>query len=96
MERTDTDQRAVVSRTSTRDRSLSRYDVALGVIPLFLALPAVSSTLAGWPLEPSLAVGAVAGALVVVDVLFVNPPVGRDDGRAGDDAGDGPGRWLGR
>jgi len=95
MERTDTDQRAVVSRTSTRERSLSRYDVALGVIPSFLAFPAVASVLTGWPLEPLLAVGAVAGALVVVDVLFVNPPVGQGDGRAGDDAGDGPGRRTG-
>lgn len=75
MERTATDQPTVASRTSTRERSLSRYDVALGVIPLFLALPAVSSVLVGLPLEPLLAVGAVACALVVVDVAFVNPPV---------------------
>jgi len=95
MRRTDTDQRAVVSPTSARERSLSRYDVALGVIPLFLALPAVASVLAGWPLEPSLAVGAVAGALVVVDVLFVNPPVAQADGRVGDEAGDGSGRRTG-
>jgi hypothetical protein len=96
MERTDTDQRTVAPRTSMRDLSLSRYDVALGVMPLFLALPAVSSMLAGLPLEPSMALGAVACALVVVDVVFVNPPVHRDDVRESDDAGGGPGRRTSR
>jgi hypothetical protein len=95
MERTGTDQRTVASRTSTRERSLSRYDVALGVIPLFLALPAVSSMLAGLPLEPLLAVGAVAGAFVVVDVVFVNPPVSFDAVRDEEDPGGAPGRRTG-
>jgi|AntRauTorcE11898_2_1112593.scaffolds.fasta_scaffold18030_2 hypothetical protein len=96
MERTDTDPRTEASWTSTVGRSPSRYDVALGVIPLFLVLPAVSSMLAGVPPEPLMAVGAVACALVVVDVAFVNPPVGTDGVRGGDDAGGGSGRRTGR
>lgn len=92
MERTDTDQRAVASRTSTRERSLSRYDVALGVIPLFLGLPAVSSVVVGLPPEPLMAAGAVACALVLVDVVFVNPPVSFEAVREREDAGGGPGR----
>lgn len=86
MERTDTDQRTMVSRTAPTDVALSRYDVALGVIPVLLALPAVAAVLSGLPVPPLLGVGAVACALVVADVCFLHPPAGTGVAGRRDDA----------
>lgn len=88
MERTDTDQRTKVSWTGLTDVTVSRYDVALGAIPVFLALPTVTAVLSGLPAPPLLGVGALACALVVADVCFLHPPaetgvVGRRDDASG-------------
>jgi hypothetical protein len=53
----------------------------------------------GVTVRPTLGVltfASVLPALVVADVVFLNPPVGHDGARGGDDAGDGPGSWLGK
>ncbi|WP_323675455.1 hypothetical protein [Halorubellus sp. PRR65] len=86
----------MVSRTTTTDVGVSRYDVALGVIPVLLALPALAAALTGLPVEPLVGVGAVACALVVVDVCFLHPP-GDDRGiDEADDGRDGPAVGRGR
>ncbi|MFC6953873.1 hypothetical protein [Halorubellus litoreus] len=86
MERTDTDQRTKVSWTTLTTAAVSRYDVALGVIPVFLALPALAAVVSGVPLEPLVGVGAVACTLVVADVCFLHPPAGTGVAGRRDDA----------
>jgi hypothetical protein len=90
MERMDTDQRTTVSWTALTDVAVSRYDLALGVIPVFLALPALAAVLSELPLEPLVGVGALACALVVADVCFLHPPARTGVAGRRDDATDRP------
>lgn len=59
---------------STADRSLSRYDLLLLVIPAAFLLALAGSTVSGLPTSALLAGASVVGALAVADGLFVNPP----------------------
>lgn len=53
---------------------LSRYDLTLLVIPLVLALSGLVGAASAVPTPAALLVGALFGAAVVVDALFLNPP----------------------
>ncbi|WP_262180671.1 hypothetical protein [Haloarcula laminariae] len=59
-----------------RPGSVSRYDLVLAVIPVAFLLTAVASGLLGVTMRTALAVGALLGAAVVTDALFLNPPTG--------------------
>ncbi|WP_277542015.1 hypothetical protein [Haloarcula laminariae] len=59
-----------------RPGSVSRYDLVLAVIPVAFLLTVVASGLLGVTMRTALAVGALLGAAVVTDALFLNPPTG--------------------
>lgn len=73
-----------VSRTTRhRDRTsfwrrlfgqLSRHDLVLAAIPLVLALPLIGYVLFPISLHVAVAAGALPGAALVLDALFVHPP----------------------
>lgn len=73
--------RTVSRRALDRLLSLSRYDAVLAAIPLVFALALTVHVLAGLSLYLAITLGAVTGALLVVDALYVNPPVDSDPGR---------------
>jgi hypothetical protein len=56
---------------------LSRYDLVLTVIPIVLAIAFVVNALLGVPFEVAVAVAAGLSLALVVDALFVHPPVDR-------------------
>lgn len=56
---------------------LSRYDLVLTVIPLLLALAFVAYALFAVPFEVAVAAGAGLNLVLVVDALFLHPPVER-------------------
>lgn len=56
---------------------LSRYDLVLTVIPVVLAIAFVVNALLGVPFEVAVAVAAGLSLALVVDALFVHPPVDR-------------------
>jgi hypothetical protein len=56
---------------------LSRYDLVLTAIPLVLALAFVAYALLPIPFEVAVAGGAALSLAMVVDALFVHPPVDR-------------------
>lgn len=70
----------VSRRTPGRLSSLTRYDVVLAAIPLVFALALAAHTLAGLSLHLAVTVGAVTSALLLVDALYVNPPIGSGPG----------------
>lgn len=70
-ERTDTTRDAVAVLDG-----LSRYDLLLALVPLGFALALLAHVVVGVPVLAAVAGGAMFGALVLVDALFVNPPSG--------------------
>jgi hypothetical protein len=56
---------------------LPRYDLVLTAIPLLLALAFLAYTLFAIPFEVAVACGAGLSLALVVDALFVHPPVER-------------------
>ena len=54
---------------------LSRYDLVLTAIPLLFAVGLLIHVLFTVPFAAAVAVGAVLSVVVVIDALFVNPPV---------------------
>jgi len=72
--------RTVTRRTLDRLLSLSRYDAVLVAIPLVFALAVAVHWLADLSLHLAVTVGAVTSALLLVDALFLNPPVGSGPG----------------
>lgn len=54
--------------------SLSRYDLLLLVLPLVLGAAALVGAVLPLTFETTLALGAVIGAGLVVDAVFVHPP----------------------
>jgi hypothetical protein len=59
--------------------SVSRYDFVLAVIPLVLLATTVATVVTAVPVQGGIAVASFAGALVMIDALFVHPPGGRDE-----------------
>lgn len=55
--------------------SLSRYDVLLAVVPLGFVLALLAQAVFDLSLQQAVAVGAGFGVAVLVDALFVHPPV---------------------
>ncbi|MEF8814441.1 MAG: hypothetical protein V5A55_11570 [Halovenus sp.] len=58
---------------------LSWYDILLAIIPFTLTLPVVASVLFAVPLHVAVGFAGVVGMLLVLDALFIHPPVGASD-----------------
>lgn len=60
-----------------RDRlpGLSRYDYVLAVIPVAFVLAAVFHVIAGVSLQLTLLPTSLVGILLLIDVVFLNPPI---------------------
>ncbi len=54
--------------------SLSRYDLVLAVIPVAFVLATGVAAVTGLSLRAGVLVASLAGALAVVDALFLHPP----------------------
>jgi len=54
--------------------STTRYDFVLAVIPLCFLVSLLVTAVSSFSLYETAAVGALLGALALVDGLFVNPP----------------------
>ena len=63
--------RVVLDRVS----SLSRYDLVLAAIPLVFAVGLTVHTLGALSLQLAVSVGAVTSTLLLVDAIYLNPPV---------------------
>jgi len=57
--------------------NLSRYDLLLAVVPLAFAAMLTVHLIFDVPLRASLTGGAVIGAVVLADALYLNPPTSR-------------------
>ncbi|RXK49198.1 hypothetical protein [Halorientalis pallida] len=55
--------------------SVSRYDLVLALIPVVFLLSVVLGHLLSVPFRTTLVGASAVGALVLLDALFVNPPV---------------------
>ncbi len=78
MHMTDTDS------TTTRvanQRSISRYDIVLAVIPAALIWSALLAYVLGVGLEVGLLIGGIIGMLALLDAVLLNPPRGPQTGR---------------
>lgn len=62
--------------------SLSRYDLVVAGIPLIFALALVAHALATVPFQVAVAAAAVTSTLLLVDALYLNPPVDSDSNGA--------------
>lgn len=62
--------------------SLSRYDAVLAAIPLVFALALAAHALAGLSVHLAVAAGVVASAPILVDAIYLNPPVDAGSGRS--------------
>jgi len=58
----------------TADRTLSRYDLLLVVIPALFVVALVLAQVSALPASALLGAASLAGAVAVADGLFVNPP----------------------
>ncbi|MDJ1432935.1 hypothetical protein [Halostagnicola sp. A-GB9-2] len=58
----------------------TRYDLALGIIPIAFAVALVAAFVLAVPVQYALLPAAVVGAVVVVDACYLNPPVDPDQG----------------
>jgi len=56
---------------------ISRYDLVLTVIPVVLVVAVLANAFLGIPFEAAVACGAGLSLALVVDALFVHPPVDR-------------------
>lgn len=56
--------------------SLSRHDLVLAVIPIAFLVSTLVATVTSLTVHGAIVVASFAGALVVVDALFVHPPRG--------------------
>lgn len=68
-------ERTTSRRTLDRLLSLSRYDAVLAAIPLVFALALAVHALAGLSLHLAIAAGAVTSTVLLVDAIYLNPPV---------------------
>lgn len=60
--------------------STARYDLALGLIPLAFVLAMTLGTVLGLSVQATLVSAALVGVVVLVDALYLNPPVERGFG----------------
>lgn len=60
--------------------STTRYDLALGLIPLAFVLAMTLGTVLGLSVQATLVSAALVGVVVLVDALYLNPPVERGSG----------------
>ncbi len=58
-----------------RVSSLSRYDLVLAAIPLVFAVGLTVHALGVLSLQLAVSVGAVTSTLLLVDAIYLNPPV---------------------
>lgn len=72
--------RTISRRTVDRLSSLSRYDAVLAAIPLVFTLALTAHALAGLSLHLAVTVAAVTSTLLLVDAIYLNPPVGSGPG----------------
>jgi len=72
--------RTVSQRTLDRLLSLSRYDAVLAAVPMVFALALTMHALAGVSLFLAITLGAVTSTLLLVDAIYLNPPVDADPG----------------
>lgn len=68
-----------LARLLERCLSVSRYDYVLTVIPVVLIASTIATTLTALPVQGGIAVASLAGALVMIDALFIHPPAGSDE-----------------
>lgn len=61
--------------TPTTGPDVSRYDIILVAIPSAFVAALLIGQLLSLPMQATIVVGAVLGALAVGDALFVNPPL---------------------
>lgn len=60
--------------------STARYDLALGLIPLAFVLAMTLGMVLGLSVQVMLVSAALVGVGVLVDALYLNPPVERGSG----------------
>ena len=58
-----------------RSTSLTRYDMVLTLIPLAFIVVALAAGVSGVSFHAALAGGSALSAAVLVDALFLNPPI---------------------
>lgn len=58
----------------TGQRTVSRYDLVLFVIPALFVLALAGAQVTGFRASTLLAAASLVGGIAVVDGLFVNPP----------------------
>lgn len=66
--------RSTTDRQGTGERTLSRYDVLLLVIPVAFLVALIVAQVSSLSLPAVMAAASVVGALALADGLFVNPP----------------------
>jgi len=54
---------------------LSRYDLVLAAVPLLFAVPLALHAALAVPFYPAVGASAGVSAALVVDALFLNPPI---------------------
>lgn len=59
---------------STGERSFTRYDLVLAVIPTAFLLAGVVSLLSSVPVHALMAGATAIGAVALLDGMFINPP----------------------
>lgn len=74
MAASNTDARSRTDRQGTGERTLSRYDLLLLVIPAAFLAALLVAQISSLSLPPVMAAASVVGALALADGLFVNPP----------------------
>lgn len=57
--------------------AVNRYDVVIGIIPVAFVLALVGGTIAGVTVELALVAWAVVVVPMIVDALYLNPPLER-------------------
>lgn len=55
---------------------VTRYDLVLTAIPVLFAMAFVAHLVLAVPFHAAVAVGGVLSGILLVDVLYYNPPVG--------------------
>ena len=63
---------------------ITRYDLILASIPLVFVAAVIVASVASLPMNVAVIGGAVVGAIVLSDALFLNPPTGRHRGGSGE------------
>ncbi len=57
-----------------RVRTISRYDVVLGIIPIVFMVSLLMASIGSLTVEEAIAGSSIIAVLALIDALFLNPP----------------------